>query len=393
LVHDRQIIHRDIKPENIILQQRDQKPALIDFGAVRESMGLKLTPQGQSTQSIVIGTPGYMPSEQAAGRAMFSSDLYALGLTAIYALTGKIPQELPTDPMTGEIQWRAYAPTVSNGLAGILDRAIASHSRDRFTTAAQMMETLRSGFVSGMGVPGTVVSGAIPTQVSGAYPVNPAPVYPAPDSQIRTVVAAPGDTAYPSQPAYPSQTGYGSPVPVAQSSGQDPKTWLMAIGVGALVALAGVGIYTMLRGKDAPVPVASSSVTPITSPVATPSPTISVTPAAIATPSPVVIPAPVSDPTPVPIVPASIVPASPSPVAIKPTVNPAPSSDFNAEIMDPPSNCRSNPSATAPVQKVLQRGDVLVDRTNARADSKGGVWYREQYLDCWIHQTQLQFKS
>ena len=72
-----------------------------------------------------------MPSEQAAGRAVFASDLYAMGMTAVYALTGKIPQELPTDPMTGEVQWRSYAPTVSNGLAGILDRAIVSHSRDR----------------------------------------------------------------------------------------------------------------------------------------------------------------------------------------------------------------------------------------------------------------------
>jgi hypothetical protein len=44
------------------------------------------------------------------------------------------------------------------------------------------------------------------------------------------------------------------------------------------------------------------------------------------------------------------------------------------------------------VQKVLQRGDILVDRTNAIVDSKGGIWYREQYLGCWIHQSQLQFK-
>ena len=58
---------------------------------------MKLTPQGQSTQSIVIGTPGYMPSEQAAGRAVFASDLYAMGMTAVYVLTGKIPQELPPD--------------------------------------------------------------------------------------------------------------------------------------------------------------------------------------------------------------------------------------------------------------------------------------------------------
>ena len=280
VVHDRQIIHRDIKPENIILQQRDQKPVLIDFGAVRETMGMKLTPQGQSTQSIVIGTPGYMPSEQAAGRAMFSSDLYSLGMTAIYALTGKIPQELPTDPMTGEVQWRSYAPSVSNRLAGILDRAIASHSRDRFTTAQDMGQALGAGF----GVP-------MPTQVSGAYPTAPpSPVYPAADSQIRTVV-----TAHPPS-AYPAQTGYATQAP--QPTGSDPKTWLLAIGVGALVTLAGVGIFVLLRGKD-PAPVATAPIA--TAPVATPIASPSATPATIATPT-----APIAVATPVATAPVEI---------------------------------------------------------------------------------------
>ena len=378
VVHDRQIIHRDIKPENIILQQRDQKPVLIDFGAVRETMGMKLTPQGQSTQSIVIGTPGYMPSEQAAGRAMFSSDLYSLGMTAIYALTGKIPQELPTDPMTGEVQWRSYAPSVSNGLAGILDRAIASHSRDRFTTAQDMGQALGTGF----GVP-------MPTQVSGAYPIAPPnPVYPAADSQIRTVV-----TAHPPS-AYPAQTGYANQV--SQPTGSDPKTWLLAIGVGALVTLAGVGIFVLLRGKD-PAPVATAPIA--TAPVATPIASPTTTPATIVTPTaPIAVATPVATapvaPAPVAIAPASVAPApvsSPS-VAIDPSKSPQVSNGFNAEIMDPPSNCRSNPSEFSPVQKVLDLGDILVDRANVGRDSKGGIWYREQYLGCWIHNSQLQFK-
>ena len=390
VVHDRQIIHRDIKPENIILQQRDQKPVLIDFGAVRETMGMKLTPQGQSTQSIVIGTPGYMPSEQAAGRAMFSSDLYSLGMTAIYALTGKIPQELPTDPMTGEVQWRSYAPSVSNGLAGILDRAIASHSRDRFTTAQEMMAALGSGFVLG-----TVVSGAstpmqnpMPTQVSGAYLVNQTPVYPAADSQIRTVV-----TAHPPS-EYSAQTGYANPMQAPQQTGS--KTWLMAIGVGAFVTLAGVGIYVMLREKDPAATVAKTPVPAFVSPIA--SPTVSIAPSAVAAPVAVTSVAPVA--APVAIAPASVAaPVTPAPapisspsLALDPPKDPAPSTDFNAEIMDPPSNCRSNPSSNSPIQKVLQLGDILVDRSNVGKDSKGDIWYREQYLGCWIHNSQLQFK-
>ncbi|WP_204103672.1 MULTISPECIES: protein kinase [Spirulina sp. CCY15215] len=143
-IHDRGIIHRDIKPNNIIVRSADRKPVLIDFGAVRETMGTVVTPSGTPTSSIVIGTPGFMPSEQGIGRPVFSSDLYSLGLTAIYLLTGKIPQELATDPRTGEIVWREFAVNVSPSLGNILDKAIKSHVRDRFSAAREMLESLQS---------------------------------------------------------------------------------------------------------------------------------------------------------------------------------------------------------------------------------------------------------
>ncbi|MDB9315814.1 protein kinase, partial [Spirulina sp. CS-785/01] len=141
-VHSRKIIHRDIKPDNIILPHGNSKPVLIDFGAVRETMGTVATPSGSPTSSIVIGTPGFMPSEQNVGRPVFSSDLYALGLTGIYLLTGKVPQDLESDHLTGEITWRQYAVTVSPTLAEILDKAIQSHPRERFATAKQMLDAL-----------------------------------------------------------------------------------------------------------------------------------------------------------------------------------------------------------------------------------------------------------
>ncbi|MBW4615608.1 MAG: protein kinase [Desmonostoc vinosum HA7617-LM4] len=144
-VHNKRIVHRDIKPDNIILRQRDAKPVLIDFGAVRESMGTVVNSQGNPTSSIVIGTPGFMPSEQAAGRPVYSSDLYSLGITAIYLLTGKQPQELETDSRSGEIIWRSHALSVSPTLAGVIDQAIAYHPRERFATAREMLEALYSG--------------------------------------------------------------------------------------------------------------------------------------------------------------------------------------------------------------------------------------------------------
>ncbi|HEY9620444.1 MAG TPA: serine/threonine-protein kinase [Crinalium sp.] len=143
-VHGKRIVHRDIKPDNIILRKRDSKPVLIDFGAVRETMGTVVNSQGGSASSIVIGTPGFMPSEQAAGRPMYSSDLYSLGLTMIYLLTGKFPQELDLDPQTGEVIWRRYAPSVGMDLAAVLDKAIQYHPRDRYATAQDMLTALQT---------------------------------------------------------------------------------------------------------------------------------------------------------------------------------------------------------------------------------------------------------
>jgi serine/threonine protein kinase, bacterial len=156
-VHSQSIIHRDVKPENIIVRHSDQQPVLIDFGAVRESMGVGVNSQGNPTQSIVIGTPGYMASEQSIGRPVYSSDLYSLGMTAIYLLTGKQPQDLPSNPHTGELIWQTDTPGISPDLANILNKAIAFHPRDRYQTANEFRSALQ-------GNPNTVATQVIPVQ-------------------------------------------------------------------------------------------------------------------------------------------------------------------------------------------------------------------------------------
>ena len=146
-VHSRRIIHRDIKPENIILRRGDNLPFLIDFGAVKEAIATEVNHNSGSTYSASIGTPGYMSSEQAAGRPIYSSDLYSLGLTAIFLLTGQAPNELETDPRDGEIIWREQAE-VDEELADIIDRAIRFHPRDRFSSAQEMLNALNHNLVT-----------------------------------------------------------------------------------------------------------------------------------------------------------------------------------------------------------------------------------------------------
>lgn len=142
-IHNQGIIHRDIKPENIILRQLDCQPVLLDFGAVKETMELQVHAKS-SVRSIAIGTPGFISLEQAAGYPVFATDLYQLGLTTIYMLTGKMPQQLDMNLMTGEFRWRSHASYLSEALAAVIDRSIQPHPGDRFANARQMLAALNT---------------------------------------------------------------------------------------------------------------------------------------------------------------------------------------------------------------------------------------------------------
>lgn len=91
------IIHRDIKPDNIMWRSDTGQPVLIDFGIVKEVT--QVDTQGHPTSTMLAGTPGYMPMEQAIGRPVLSSDLYSLGMTAIVLMTGKNPKDMAS-PLT-----------------------------------------------------------------------------------------------------------------------------------------------------------------------------------------------------------------------------------------------------------------------------------------------------
>ncbi|MGF1937769.1 MAG: protein kinase domain-containing protein [Nostoc sp. ChiQUE02] len=136
-VHQHNIIHRDIKPQNLMRRYSDQKIVLIDFGSIKKigALGAGLT--------IAVGTPGYMPSEQAKGKPKLCSDIYAVGMIAIQALTGLIPEQLQEDPNTGEIIWRDQAQ-VSDALANILDTMVRDRYNQRYQSATEALQALNS---------------------------------------------------------------------------------------------------------------------------------------------------------------------------------------------------------------------------------------------------------
>ncbi|NJK66019.1 MAG: ABC transporter substrate-binding protein [Microcoleus sp. SU_5_3] len=148
-IHDKQIIHRDIKPQNVLLRKSDDRPVLIDFGVVKETIDLAVN-TGGSNVTASMGTPQFMSPEQAGGRPEYSSDLYSLGLTAIFLLTGKWPQELETDSQTREIVWQNHAAKMSVRFAAVLDKAIRFHPRTRFTTAQEMLAALQEPVIANL---------------------------------------------------------------------------------------------------------------------------------------------------------------------------------------------------------------------------------------------------
>jgi eukaryotic-like serine/threonine-protein kinase len=144
-VHHQQVIHRDIKPSNLIRRKKDNCIELIDFGAVKQVGTLEaIDPEsGLTNVTISIGTKGYMPNEQLAGKPRFSSDIYAVGILGIQALTGVHPRHFEEDTQ-GEIAWHHRAMQVSTGLREVLNRMVNYDFRSRYCDAMEALKALES---------------------------------------------------------------------------------------------------------------------------------------------------------------------------------------------------------------------------------------------------------
>ncbi|MDZ8069715.1 MAG: serine/threonine-protein kinase [Nostoc sp. DedQUE08] len=137
-LHGRQppVIHRDIKPSNILLTNRSGNSVgevyLVDFGSVQ-------TIARRSSTIIVMGTYGYVPPEQFNGRAIPGSDLYSLGATLIYLVTGQHPADLPQTDLRLEFEQVANInPTFSSWLRKMTEPI----ANQRLTSAEDALQAL-----------------------------------------------------------------------------------------------------------------------------------------------------------------------------------------------------------------------------------------------------------
>lgn len=127
------LIHRDIKPANLLVKTLDNRIVVLDFGAVKE-IG---TPLGTR-----IGAEGYSAPEQDRGQPMPQSDLYAVGTTLIFLLTGEMPLKFYQKQGKNYLFDVQGVPTIAPKLRLVIERITKHNVRDRYLTAKELSAAL-----------------------------------------------------------------------------------------------------------------------------------------------------------------------------------------------------------------------------------------------------------
>jgi serine/threonine-protein kinase len=139
-IHEHGAIHQDVKPSNIMRHQNGQF-YLLDFGSVQQ-----VATQNTATKAPSVYSLGFAPPEQVAGASVYpASDLYALAVTCIVMLTGKLPDQLFDDDRKTWI-WQTYVHQVDPLLATVLNQMLALPIHQRFQSAPEVLQVLQQDY-------------------------------------------------------------------------------------------------------------------------------------------------------------------------------------------------------------------------------------------------------
>ncbi|RIX74296.1 serine/threonine-protein kinase [Acidovorax cavernicola] len=237
-LHHSQCFHRDIAPDNIFIQQQDDRPVLLDFGAARKSIADLVD------EVAVMVKSGYSPIEQYADDNTLLqgawTDLYALGAVLYRAVTG----HPPPSAVVRSVQ-DAYVPLssmdrddLSPAFCAAVDHTLAVHSKDRTQTVAAFaaelgLVKLGDIYVGRMSAPAVAVVPAVPVPapVQEEPPAPPPVPVPPPEAALPPAAPEPVEVA-----AARTQT----PPPVARTKKPSKRSPLFLVGA-LVLALFAVG--------------------------------------------------------------------------------------------------------------------------------------------------------
>jgi serine/threonine protein kinase len=286
--HEQNAVHRDLKPHNIMVQQLDGKDfvKVLDFGLVKaleQEEEDQLTSTGQ-----VLGTPQYMPPEQAGGEVVDQrSDLYSLTGVLFFCLTGTSPygantvRKALTAALTQTVppvNTKRQGAPVPSAVDAFMQKGLAREKEDRFQSAEEFIEAMLdsiadltpeqldarpSGGASGREGGGSgsrpSASGArkAPGSASSARPSRPSAASPGRNSGPSNVVVkgAGGSTPSAARPrpagSAPSQRASAAPPP-APPEGMSAGKKAALFGIPVLLLAAGVGVMVMRSSTPLP---------------------------------------------------------------------------------------------------------------------------------------------
>jgi serine/threonine-protein kinase len=301
--HAKGVIHRDIKPANLFVTS-EASVKVLDFGIARARDAVAATgAHGGTGSGMILGTPAFMSPEQALAKASeidAQTDVWAAGATLFSLVTGRTVHEgdngaqlMVRAATTPARSLAGVAPTVSQIVAEVVDRALAFRKADRWRSAAEMRDALRDAWQREAGEPPSRDSlgpflaayelaspqarSVVPGEATAVAPTERAPETPAP---ARTPLVAPPNTS----------RGPSTAEPVSGSAARGDVTSLprnrgplfAVIAVAAVAVLTGVGwavaprahapaalpAPSALTAASAPVPETVKLVEPATQPVA-----------------------------------------------------------------------------------------------------------------------------